>query len=298
MNGYFLEPGVTAVHHAYFPFGEELTPIAQDSEQMKFTGHERDLGVSTTAADDLDYMHARSHNPQTGRFLSVDPVHGSLGAPQSWNRYIYGANNPIKYTDPTGMSVRFTADKGEEVRSFIADILRDANASAEVLALVESESVDLANGTQQLAAWPTELKNSSNFVVSALATLINDSTNVLSINVSSKLVGGGGAEAKSINRNHVEVTINRQQVAGLKVNVHSWQLPIGSPTTKGDMTPGLALFHEMGHAAGHFEGTFIPKNSYSTLPGDNKNNAYALWYENRMRHLMRDPYNVFRANHQ
>jgi RHS repeat-associated protein len=69
---------------------------------MKFTGHERDLGVLTSNADDLDYMHARFCSPLLGRFLSVDPVGGNAKIPQTWNRYAYAADNPLKYTDPTG----------------------------------------------------------------------------------------------------------------------------------------------------------------------------------------------------
>jgi len=70
---------------------------------MKFTGHERDLGVLTSGADDLDYMHARFYNPQVGRFLSVDPADShKLQQPQTWHRYSYVGNNPLKYIDPNG----------------------------------------------------------------------------------------------------------------------------------------------------------------------------------------------------
>ena len=89
-------------YHVYYPYGVELSPLNQDAERLKFTGHERDLGVLTSAADDLDYMHARYYNPQVGRFLSVDPVLGKPEIPQSWNRYAYVLNNPLKYVDPTG----------------------------------------------------------------------------------------------------------------------------------------------------------------------------------------------------
>ena len=51
--------------HTYFPFGEELLP-EQDTERMKFTGHERDLGLGGTT-DDLDYMHARYSSPSSGK---------------------------------------------------------------------------------------------------------------------------------------------------------------------------------------------------------------------------------------
>jgi RHS repeat-associated protein len=71
---------------------------------MKFTGHERDLGNPSSAADDLDYMHARFYNPQVGRFLSTDPrpQRRSLTSSQFWNRYGYSAGNPLKYVDPNG----------------------------------------------------------------------------------------------------------------------------------------------------------------------------------------------------
>jgi RHS repeat-associated protein len=49
-----------------------------------------------------DYMHARYYSSNLGRFLSVDPVGGKVGSSQSWNRYAYVQNNPLKYTDPDG----------------------------------------------------------------------------------------------------------------------------------------------------------------------------------------------------
>lgn len=80
------------------PFGEELT--VPDPERMTFTGHERD-------AESLDYMHARYYAVQWGRFLSVDPVNSANAAyPQSWNRYAYGANNPLNKIDPDGRATR------------------------------------------------------------------------------------------------------------------------------------------------------------------------------------------------
>ncbi|MGH9363753.1 MAG: RHS repeat-associated core domain-containing protein [Thermoanaerobaculia bacterium] len=50
-----------------------------------------------------DYDHARSHHPFVGRFLSPDKLHGRLANPQTWNRYLYAGNNPLKYVDRTGL---------------------------------------------------------------------------------------------------------------------------------------------------------------------------------------------------
>lgn len=94
--------GTEVNRDTFFPFGREATTVA-GQEVMRFTGHERDLGVdSSDPADDLDYMHARTGNPLLGRFLSPDPVGGAPATPQSWNRYTYVLGNPTKYRDPDG----------------------------------------------------------------------------------------------------------------------------------------------------------------------------------------------------
>jgi RHS repeat-associated protein len=96
--------GQRLAYHLYWPYGQELTAFNQDTERLKFTGHERDLASPAGAGDDLDYMHARHFSLITGRFLSVDPLGGDVRAPQSWNGYSYVRGNPLKYIDPTGMA--------------------------------------------------------------------------------------------------------------------------------------------------------------------------------------------------
>ncbi|HEV7505183.1 MAG TPA: RHS repeat-associated core domain-containing protein [Thermoanaerobaculia bacterium] len=94
--------GTQAAYHAYYPFGEEATAFNQDTERMKFTGHERDLASPNGAGDDLDYMHARHESPVTGRFLSVDSAVAKPSNTQTWNRYGYALNNPLKNVDKDG----------------------------------------------------------------------------------------------------------------------------------------------------------------------------------------------------
>jgi RHS repeat-associated protein len=115
--------------HDYYPFGEEITASSQDAEALKFTGHERDLRDPTKTTDDLDYMHARFYNPWIGRFLSVDPIGGSPGAPQSWNRYSYVMNNPPNLVDPTGEAAKEYADaldrRADEAKEGYLDLAKD-----------------------------------------------------------------------------------------------------------------------------------------------------------------------------
>jgi len=45
---------------------------------------------------------ARYYDPVTFRMLSQDTYRGEKTDPKAWNLYVYCANNPINYTDPSG----------------------------------------------------------------------------------------------------------------------------------------------------------------------------------------------------
>ncbi|HEX6042988.1 MAG TPA: RHS repeat-associated core domain-containing protein, partial [Pyrinomonadaceae bacterium] len=97
--------------HDYMPFGEELGagvggrttgigfPGASDGLRQKFTSKERDVETG------LDYFGARYYGSLAGRFTSGDPLmaSGRPSLPQSWNRYAYVLNNPLRLVDPTGL---------------------------------------------------------------------------------------------------------------------------------------------------------------------------------------------------
>jgi len=99
-----LEGTTTSVNkvHDYWPFGEEVlqTPLTYNSEALRFAGMERD------PASGNDYDHARYCSSTQGRFLSPDKLQGQIEEPQSWNRYAYAGNNPLKYVDPDGRAIK------------------------------------------------------------------------------------------------------------------------------------------------------------------------------------------------
>jgi hypothetical protein len=53
----------------------------------------------------MDFAQARMYENTLGRFTTVDPLFESARSvdPQTWNRFSYSYNNPMRYTDPTGM---------------------------------------------------------------------------------------------------------------------------------------------------------------------------------------------------
>ncbi len=61
-----------------------------------YTGHEQMAGFA------LINMNGRMYDPYLQRFLSPDNEIQAPGDAQSYNRYTYCMNNPLRFTDPTG----------------------------------------------------------------------------------------------------------------------------------------------------------------------------------------------------
>ena len=91
------------------PFGRRIEsngqPLATPPSDVKlgFTGHRHD--------DDLGLidMKGRIYDPRQRRFLTGDPLVGEPLSGQSFNRYAYVRNNPLRYVDPSG----FDADAAD-----------------------------------------------------------------------------------------------------------------------------------------------------------------------------------------
>ena len=109
--------GVT--RHDYLPFGEEVAGDATwrtkgrgyqgDATRQRFTGKERDDETN------LDYFVARYYAPAQGRFTGFDPGPFTIADPQSWNRYSYVQNNPLKFTDPDGEKLTLTGPDADYI---------------------------------------------------------------------------------------------------------------------------------------------------------------------------------------
>lgn len=110
----------------YFPFGQALASLQQEGNRnlvtgyaatsgltQEFTGKERDNETG------LDWFETRYLSSAQGRFTRLDPLpwlhwqrardedraefQGFISDPQNLNLYAHTRNNPLRFTDPTGM---------------------------------------------------------------------------------------------------------------------------------------------------------------------------------------------------
>lgn len=87
--------GGQAATKRYAPFGETPQGVPSNDVTTGFTGHEEDRKFG------LINMRGRIYDPLTHRFLSADPYISALNS-QSWSRFSYARNNPLRWVDPTG----------------------------------------------------------------------------------------------------------------------------------------------------------------------------------------------------
>lgn len=105
--------GTITSRRDFAPFGEELpsnptnrqTSVgyasANDKTKQKFATYERD------DESGFDFAETRNFLSTQGRFTSADLQFADQHVfdPQSWNLYLYGRNNPLKFIDPTGREI-------------------------------------------------------------------------------------------------------------------------------------------------------------------------------------------------
>lgn len=95
------------------PYGDGLisgpNSNCSDSSELHFTGKERDPESGN------DYFMARYYAGSMGRFLSPDPSglgYADITNPQSLNLYSYVENNPLIFTDPSGLDCVYDNGNG------------------------------------------------------------------------------------------------------------------------------------------------------------------------------------------
>jgi RHS repeat-associated protein len=90
--------------YRYTPYGESYGPGFSGEAESDSLSSMRFAGQYLDSESDLYYMRAREYEPETGRFLQVDPIEAGAGNAYL-GTYIYADDQPTLKTDPSGMCV-------------------------------------------------------------------------------------------------------------------------------------------------------------------------------------------------
>lgn len=104
-------------------------------------------------ADAPYLMMARYYSSGLGRFMEVDPSSASTKAtnPQTWNRYTYSLDNPIKYFDPNGRDVRLSTEGNSgAVREMLVQGVMRPSSRTELQSLASNHDITVTYKDAQL----------------------------------------------------------------------------------------------------------------------------------------------------
>ena len=91
------EDGSADAIYQYTDFGETMIQgYDQAKNEVCYTGGIYDQSTG------LYYLNARYYNPEDGRFMTEDSYRGEIMNPETGHLYVYCANNPVNYVDPSG----------------------------------------------------------------------------------------------------------------------------------------------------------------------------------------------------
>jgi len=91
-----VDKGDAVTRTEYKPYGETWVQEGDKTNRPKFNSQELDPETG------YYFYNARYYEAEIGRFVMADNIIPEEYSTQSWNRYSYVRNNPIKYKDPTG----------------------------------------------------------------------------------------------------------------------------------------------------------------------------------------------------
>ncbi len=87
--------------YSYDPYGQTISePASPKYNPFRYKGAYQDI----VNGKELYYMTFRYYDPKYGRFTQIDPI-------KLMSEFIFGANNPIMFGDPSGLCVESNANE-------------------------------------------------------------------------------------------------------------------------------------------------------------------------------------------
>jgi RHS repeat-associated protein len=152
--------------YEYDAFGNSFTKTGTTPNNYLYRGEQYDSDLG------LYYLRARYYNPNTGRFMSRDPLHGYIDKPAALHKYLYAGGDPVNGFDPTGL-VTVTKPQGGlggaigewasiiqmiSIRAFVIQtvtipvFMASAEGKAWTLLVITGSSIAIAESCEFIAA--------------------------------------------------------------------------------------------------------------------------------------------------
>ena len=159
------DTGDAFVMYSYDEWGNPIQTITRDNtaEQNKIAEINplRYRGYYYDVETGYYYLQSRYYNPEWGRFISPDAFSYIDNSTRlGFNAYIYCANNPIMYTDPTGY--KYVSELGKQIAEIICSIFLvfDASQISEDFAyFVSGILINAQEFIQNAHSWYKDLAN-------------------------------------------------------------------------------------------------------------------------------------------
>lgn len=213
----------------YYPFGLVMpgrsSNSANPNDNYKFTSHELD----DEAGLDIYHMNARTYDPIIARFLQIDPLYNEFPA---WSPYHYVYNNPLKFTDPTGMaacppdcggvnqmqySLRMAF--GPLVETF-QNFITPAKVTTEASVEVGVGNSDVGTGYEVSYSSTSTRDQNGNEVSSDGMFDVNQTLNVGPVSTKTSLITGDGSSSLDLSgkKGGVSIETSNGQVQSVEIN--------------------------------------------------------------------------------
>ncbi len=204
----------------YTPFGDAVPSIQTVDNPFRFPGQYYDPETG------LHYNYFRYYNPQTGRYITPDPI----GLEGGINLFAYTASNPINLIDPVGLTW------GSNISYFFSWLLGLGNntrnygpSDIETQEMIDSRGGAALRSEFYKKGCPNDVGFEYSTSQAAWDTLLNRVTRDLS----STALQVGGFDATATNNGDGTVTFTISNKTGLKSA--SYHLLPDSPFTRGPL---------------------------------------------------------------
>ena len=178
----------------YTPFGSQ---IGERTSGFTYGGEEYNADTG------MMYLRMRYYEPDMNRFSQKDVLQGTSADALGWNRYVYAADNPVNFNDPSGMFFQAIGDFFKKAATYVVD-----KAKSFVSSVVSTVKTFVANTV-----------NVAKTIVSNTVDFVKGAVNTVSTGISNLVKGATGLVKGAVNtaQTITNMAVNAVKTTGKKI---------------------------------------------------------------------------------